>query len=137
MKKVALFLTLIVALAACKSENKDAETGEENVDTEQVSEADDANRFRGEFIYIDDGAVLKGSNFIYGVALNEMAEELRKRVEPVKKDTYDMVPVIVKGTVAKKAVGAEGWDEIITITEIVNVSKTPAEADIKIEDKKK
>jgi hypothetical protein len=46
-----------------------------------------------------------------------------------------MVPVIVKGTVAEKAEDQEGWDEILTIMEIVSVSNTPSEADIKIEEK--
>jgi hypothetical protein len=48
-----------------------------------------------------------------------------------------MVPVIVKGTISKKPEGQEGWDEILTINEIVKVSDTPSEADIKIDAKKK
>ncbi len=65
-----------------------------------------------------------------------MAEELAKRVKPVKRDEFDMVPVVVKGTLKNKEEGEEGWNEILTITEIVSVSDTPSEADVKIEEKK-
>ncbi|QIE59619.1 hypothetical protein G5B37_08595 [Rasiella rasia] len=136
MKKLIALLTIMLVLVACKSENKEGQENTSDTSETTVVTEENANQFRGEFIYINDGAVLKGNSFIYGVAINDMAEELKKRVAPVKKDTYDMVPVIVKGTLANKEAGAEGWDEILTITEIVDVSKTPAEADIKIEDKK-
>ena len=46
-----------------------------------------------------------------------------------------MVEVIVYGIVEPKPEGQEGWDEILTIKEIVSVSETPSPADIKLEDK--
>ena len=143
MKKLALLLTLALVLVACKSDNKESESVQTETETQANSALrlknnvnDGTKQIKGEFIYVEDGAVLKGSNFIYGVELNDLAEELKNRVEPVKKDVYDMVPVTVRGRVSTKKEGADGWDEIVTITEILNVSNTPAEADIKIEDKK-
>ena len=123
MKKILLFVAITMSVVACK----------ENLDERRSNDP----QYEGEFIYVDDGAVLKGDNFIYGVTIDEMSRHLNDKITPIKKDNYDMVPVIVKGTLGKKAEGVEGWDEVLTITEIVNVSETPSEADIRIEDKKK
>ena len=123
MKRIVLlFIVFATVTFSCKEK-----------ETEKVSNDPE---YAGEFIYTADAAVLKGSNFIYGVALDEMAEELAKRVKPVKRDEFDMVPVVVKGTLKNKVEGEEGWNEILTITEIVSVSDTPSEADVKIEEKK-
>tara|TARA_R110002124_G_scaffold120895_7_gene279142 strand:+ start:54826 stop:55200 length:375 start_codon:yes stop_codon:yes gene_type:complete len=123
MKRIVLlFIVFATVPFSCKEK-----------ETERVSNDPE---YAGEFIYTADAAVLKGSNFIYGVALDEMAEELAKRVKPVKRDEFDMVPVVVKGTLKNKEEGEEGWNEILTITEIVSVSDTPSEADVKIEEKK-
>ena len=122
MKKLLLLLVITMTVVACKNETPKTSNDPE---------------YQGEFIYVADGAVLKGDNFIYGITLDEMATELKEKVAPVKKDDFDMVPVVVKGKLGKKAEGTEGWDEILTITEIVSVSDTPSEADIKIEDTKK
>lgn len=120
-------------VVSCKNsgENTATQEGTNEVTTSKFP------TYTGEFIYLADGAVLKGSNFIYGVALDEMSAELAKRVAPAKKDDYDMVPVVVQGVLSKKAPGEEGWEDILTIKEIISVSDKPAEADIKIEDAKK
>ncbi len=133
MKKSLLLLTLVLTtvLFSCKNSEEKTATQEE---TPTLMEQDQAI-YSGEFIYLADGAVLKGNNFIYGVALDEMAQELANKVAPVKKEEFDMVPVVVKGKLEKKKEGEEGWDEILTITEIITVSDTPAKADIKIEEK--
>ena len=80
-----------------------------------------------------------GSNFIYGVVVDEKAEELAAQVAQVKKDSLDMVPVVVRGVVMKNPeLKEEGsaWKEVIAIKEIVAVSEKPSEADIKIEETK-
>ncbi len=138
MKTKLLLLAILFSATfiACKNtEEKPASDTETEETTPALADQDDTT-YKGEFIYLEDGAVLKGTNFIYGVTLDDMASELAERVAPVKVEEFDMVPVVVKGTVSPKAEGAEGWDEVLTITEIVAVSDQPAEADIKIEDKK-
>ena len=122
MKKLILLLVITTSVFACKED-----LGERTSNDPQ---------YEGEFIYVDGGAVLKGDNFIYGVTIDEMSNYLKERVGTIKKDDFDMVPVVVKGTLKNKPQGAEGWDEILTITQVVSVSETPSEADIKIEDKK-
>ena len=136
MKRIFLELALSLIVVSCK--NNEEKQSESTDETTQVVTGEDINikNYKGEFLYLADGAVLKGSSFIYGVTLNEKAKELAERVKPVKVDSFDMVPVFVKGSVSKKAEGAEGWEEIITIDEIINVGKKPAEADIKFEEKK-
>mgnify|MGYP006935312866 CR=1 FL=1 len=136
MKKTTLILVLSIVLFSCK--NSEEKTEMKNTDTEVNVESNETsdNLYRGDFIYIADAAVLKGSNFIYGVTLDEMATELAKQVAPVKETEFDMVEVAVKGIITPKPEGQEGWDEILTIKEIVMVSKTPSKIDIKIEDSK-
>jgi len=126
MKKIVLLAVIGLLVFSCKNTEETKETAAEN---------QNLNEYNGEFIFTDNAAVLKGSNFIYGVTIDDMSKELAKMVDPVKRDEFDMVPVIVKGTVAKKEEGQDGWDEILTISEIVSVSDTPSEADIKIEEK--
>lgn len=133
MKNILFLFLFSVFLFSCndkKVENKISE--EETV----VSGNTSLKTYQGEFIYTPEAAVFKGNSFIYGVHLNDVAKDLAKKVEAVKKENYDMVPVIVRGEVTPKAEGAEGWDEILTITEIVNVSDTPTKADIELKENK-
>jgi len=125
-----------MVLFSCKnSEEKSATENPEVEITEKGNTAKDI-LYKGDFIYIADAAVLKGTNFIYGVTLDEMATELAKQVKPAQDTEFDMVEVIVKGIISPKPEGQEGWDEIITIKEIVKVSSTPSKIDIKLEDSK-
>ena len=133
MKKTLVLLALIVLAVSCKNSEEKSTTTEEVVT--EVSE--NLLTYRGEFIFTEEGAVLKGNNYIYGVAIDDKCRELADRVAPIKNEPFDMVPVVVKGVVAKNpavAEGAEGWEELITIKEIVEVSETPAEADIKLQE---
>lgn len=130
MKKTILILLVSVLVFSCKNEGEKTEIPTE----ETTAENTDIGTFRGEFIYVADGAVLKGVDFIYGVELDEMASELAKRIAPAQKSEFDMVPVVVQGTLSPKPEGQEGWDEILKITQILYVSKTASEADIKIEE---
>ncbi|MDC7995148.1 hypothetical protein [Altibacter sp. HG106] len=129
MKRLLVLVCLMGSFIACKNQAEESET----VTTENVE------TFRGEFIYVDNAAVLNGSDFIYGVELNEMAMQLADRVENIKSEPYDMVPVIVTGVLkenpARQETG-EGWEQLVSITEILHVSEKPSAADIKIKDTK-
>ena len=132
MKKIVFITFLSIVAISCK--NKE----EKSLETESTVEIsiNEDKIYKGDFVYLADAAVLKGDKFIYGVTLDDMATELANRVKPVKESDYDMVPVAVKGSVSPKPEGQEGWDEILTITEIVMVGKSPSKIDIKIEEKK-
>ena len=135
MKKIFLLFILSAIIVSCKnSEEKKAE--ESTSETEERTTYLKDKIYKGEFIYLVDAAVFKGVNYIFGVELNEKAAELAERVKPIKNDEFDMVFVVVKGTVAPKPKDQEGWDQILTITEILEVSDTPAEVDVRIQENK-
>ena len=68
-----------------------------------------------------DAAVLKGTNFIYGVVDNAKAKELSEKVAPLKREDYDMVPVVIEGKILKNP--NKGWEKIVDIQKIFGVSK--------------
>ncbi|WP_378186101.1 hypothetical protein ACE939_13395 [Aquimarina sp. W85] len=120
MKNLLLILFLSTILFSCKQEKKEQIT-ENNVTVE------------GEFIYIADAAVIKGTDFIYGVELNEIMHTLAQKVAPLQREEYDMVPVVVKGIV--KPNPEEGWEEILEIKEIVEVKKPTSPLPTKVQSK--
>ena len=130
MKKILVLIAFVIAVSACKNTEKE-EVTEELLTTENSNLA----VYKGEFIYVADAAVLKGKDFIYGVEVNEKMHELAEKVAPVKNDDFDMVPVVVTGLLNDKKEGVEGWDKILTIIEIIQVSPKPSKADVKIENK--
>lgn len=135
-KKIALGFVLFATLLATSCQNKSTKKEKQKgVVTENLGPT-----IAGEYYYSEEGAVLKGASFIYAVAMDDMAKELGDRVAEVKNDIYDMVPVMVRGSVGKNPAldqGQEVWEQMITIKEIVSVGDQPAEVDIKIQDQKK
>lgn len=130
-----------MVIISCKnSEEKDAQGDnmEETISAKKSGESANVKipTYAGEFIFVEEGAVLKGRNFIYGVAVDDMSRELAEQVEKIKNDEFDMVGVIVRGILTEKAEGEDGWDEVLTIKQIVSVSDSPSPADIQIEEKK-
>jgi len=132
MKKAILLIAITLITFSCKNteEKKDIKT----IESEIVKVTNNTDKiYKGDFVYLADAAVLKGDNFIYGVKINEKMHELADKVSPVKESDFDMVPVAVKGYTNPKPAGEEGWDEIITITEIIMVGKKPSKVDIKLD----
>lgn len=123
MKKNLFLLILFPIILGCGN------SGKENPEPARTGE------YRGEFVYTPEAAVLRGNSFIYGVFLNDLASELATQVEAVKEDDSDIVSVTVEGEVTRQPPGSEGWDEIITITKIINVSDSPSKADIQLKEK--
>lgn len=125
MKQLVFVFCLLLAVTACKNDVKPSE----EISEEKV--VDSIPTIKGEFIYIADAAVLKGDNFIYGVRIDEKAEELAEKVKPLKREDFDMVPVVVKGKIMPND-AEEGWDEIVEIREIISVSPPTAEPAVKV-----
>ncbi len=115
--KTKLLATLIgiFMLAACGDETKD----EIEPTVPEVAQ-DSLTTIEAEFIYLADAAVLKGRSFIYGVELDSVSRELIEKVAPLKRDEFDMVPVVVRAKVIENP-GQEGWDEIAQIREILEI----------------
>ncbi len=133
MKKIVLLLMLTTVVFSCKnSEEKTTETTEIAAQTPENIKA-----YKGDFIDSDGALVLMGTNFIYGVKRNDRANQLSQQVAKVKKNDFDMVGVVVRGTISKNTDSDSEWDEVITITEIMRVNDKPSEADIKFEESAK
>lgn len=108
MKNFIIISCILLVFISCKKEQKQ----------------DDSKVIKGEFILIEDAAVLKGENFIYGVIVDELTLELAKKVKPLKREEFDMVPVEIKGIITPNP--KEGWDELVEIKEIIGVSAPTA-----------
>lgn len=133
MKKIILLLMLSATIFSCKnSEEKNKESEEMTVENTENLKA-----YSGDYIDSNGALVLMGTNFIYGVKHNEMSDQLSKQVAAVKKNDFDMVNVIVRGTVSKNTDSDSEWEEVITINEIMRVSDKPSEVDIKFDQKEK
>ncbi len=117
MKKLTFIIAVTLLIVSCKTEKSENKSEESSV-------------IRGEFILIDDAAVLKGNDFIYGVIINEVTRELAKKVAPLQREEYDMVPVVIKGIV--KPNPEEGWEEVVEIKEIVGITAPTSELPTKI-----
>lgn len=102
-------------LSGCGNNSKE----EPQPETPEVAK-DSLTTIKAEFIYLADAAVLKGRSFIYGVELDSVAMELVDQVEPLKRDEFDMISVVVKAKIIENP-AQEGWDEIAQIREIIKI----------------
>ncbi|WP_405208959.1 hypothetical protein [Aquimarina sp. LLG6339-5] len=117
MKKSFLLIIVSLLIFSCKNEKSQSSDSETTL-------------IRGEFILIDNAGVIKGKDFIYGVIIDDLANELNKKIKPLQREEYDMVPVVIKGIVKKNT--EDGWPEVVEIKEIVGVSEPTSELPTKI-----
>src|SRR5690554_2318222 len=125
----SLVLMAFLIFACDNNKQKDRDStlaGEEDTIEEVLA----GKQYTGDFIYTPEAAVLTGKSFIYGVEMNELALALAEKVELIKNDMHDNVTVTVLGEVSPKPEGQDGWDEIITITHIIDVGDTPTRPDV-------
>ncbi len=122
MKTLTSTLLIIVTLClfSCKSDKKSDQDIDNGI----------SKLIRGEFILVDNAGVIKGKDFIYGVVLDDMATQLNEKTKPLKREEYDMVPVVIQGVV--KPNPEEGWPEVVEIKEIIGVTKPVSELPTKI-----
>ncbi|WP_406685537.1 hypothetical protein N1F78_07410 [Seonamhaeicola sp. MEBiC1930] len=81
----------------------------------------------GNYVFYEDAAVLQTDSIIYGVIINDKAQELNKQAEPLKKQPTDMVRVEIRGTINKQKHESILWEDKIEITEIFNLEAIPNE----------
>jgi len=117
MKPSTILIAVLLIISSCKKNNSENQNGEVTL-------------IRGEFILIEDAAVIKGNDFIYGVVIDEAALELAEKIKPLQREEYDMVPVVIKGII--KSNPHQGWGEVVEIKEIVGVSAPTSELPTKI-----
>lgn len=115
-KSLLLLLAVLFLFSSC---GDDAPAREE----EMLADApiDSIPTLKGEFIYLQDAAVLKGADFIYGVEIDSISKILADSVEALKRDEFHMIPIEVKAKIIKNP-RRDGWEELIQIREIIKIS---------------
>lgn len=123
-KSFLLFLSVVFLLTACGEDTPAHE------DETQAREAvDSIPTLKGEFIYLQDEAVLRGADFIYGVEIDSISKKLADSIESLKKDDFHMIPIEVKAKIIRNP-RRDGWNELIQIREILKISQNESEADV-------
>lgn len=116
--KFSIILLLLILFSACGSDSR-----EEELETPKpVMVKDSIPTIKGDIIFLDSAAVIKGPDFIYGVHMDSMAFQLSEKLEPLKSDDFEMLPVTVEVKIIQNP-RRDGWDEIIEIREIIATPK--------------
>ena len=129
MRKIALIFIVASLLIACNDNKKEGQ--KEAEPTKTTKQEDGLVVVSGEFIYLNEAAVLKGESFLYAVEQDSMMHILDKQAKVLKRDEFDMIPVEVKASVKPNPVKG-GWEQIIEIKEIIKVSPPTQEGVIKV-----
>lgn len=124
MKNKLLILLLgLFIFSSCGGDSREDEVNE----AIPAVAKDSLSVIEAEFIHLADAAVLKGRSFIYGVELDSIGKELANRVEPLKRDEFEMIPVKVRAKIIKNP-GQNGWDELVQIREILEIPEKKADS---------
>ncbi len=100
---------------------QDDEQKELNTEPVTSNVQDSLEVLQGDYVYVADAAVLRGENFVYGVKQDSVAMLLSEKVSDLKSDDFEMIPVRVRAKIMANP-RLEGWDEIIEIKEILEIS---------------
>ena len=131
MKNVIIVLIVLVAYTSCKSDKQTTTEvqPEENTSVAEpgktLKQSDGLMAIHGNFLYDEsqNAAVLQTPTLMYGIVLNDMANELNKQVKAYKTEPYEMVPVTIRGRIFKNENNGQEWENKIEIKEILKVSK--------------
>ena len=120
MKKAIVFLSLILVIS-CKNDKKTEEIIDADSSEKTAKQSDGLTLLKGDFIFYDNAAILQTQREIYGVIINNKAEELNKKVASYKNEKTDMVPVEIRGRISDKEDEKIQWKHKVEIIEILNV----------------
>ena len=122
MKHIFILLLGLSVFTSCKN---DTNTPEKATGTSETSVAETKNDgltlITGEFLYLNDAAVLQVGNSIYGVIIDDKMHELYKMGEAFRKEPTDGVIVEIRGKILPLPEGEEGWPYRIEVKKIVSV----------------
>lgn len=118
MKKTLVLLFAVFALSSCKNEAKKVD---EDSSERTEKQSDGLTLLKGDFVLLDDAAILQTHNEFYGVFITEKAIELNTLVKKYKKAETDMVPVEIRGKISTKEDEKIKWPNKVEIIEILNV----------------
>ncbi|MFV8280957.1 hypothetical protein ACNKXS_05405 [Christiangramia marina] len=117
MRRFFEIMMVAILLVSCQ----DDEQKELNTEPVTAKVQDSLEVLQGDYVYVADAAVLRGENFVYGVKQDSIAMLLSDKVSDLKSDDFEMIPVRVKAKILANP-RLEGWDEIIEIKEILEIS---------------
>ena len=137
LKRIFIIIISISLFISCKNEEKKEANSLEDSTSKSYEQNDGLITLKGDFIFLQDAAVLQTSKEIYGVVIDEKMHELNTKIKSFKNETTDMVPVTVRVKKFPKPEGEEGWPFRVEIKEILKVeAPNPKQNDvIKIENK--
>ncbi|GGE08474.1 hypothetical protein [Psychroflexus salis] len=127
-------INLIIALVCLFFWSCNETKNKKDEATKPKTEIQQSTKFKsyvGEFIKVDNAAILKGNNFIYGVVLDSMGMELATQAETLKYDEYDMVPVVLSGELISNP-NKDGWEELLEVKKIIRIAEPKMEETIEI-----
>lgn len=110
-------LVLAATLLGCKQDVKTDSS------SSSYSKEDGLITMKGDFIYIDNAAVLQTSRDIYGVVVDDQMKELHKAIKPFQINATDMVPVTVRVRKFEKPADEEGCPYRVEIKEVLKVEE--------------
>jgi hypothetical protein len=133
MKKLLFVILVISVTFSCKNES-DKERKQQIIadDEEKTAKQNDGlTLLKGDFLYLADAAVLQTHREVYAVVIDEKMHELNAKVQLLKSQDTDMIPVEVRAKITPKPENEEGWAFRIEIKEILNVTKPdPNKSDV-------
>jgi hypothetical protein len=121
-------LVCLLTLGSCKTESKDSKKDEEILKAEmEVS----LKTMTGEFIYADSAAVFHTKSAIYGVIINEKAEELITKIQDTNPDPYASFDVTLK-VIIKDNTEEDAWPELVNIQNIIKVEQSKDDESLRL-----
>jgi short-subunit dehydrogenase involved in D-alanine esterification of teichoic acids len=85
----------------------------------------------GEFIYADSAAVFHTKSAIYGVIINEKAEELITKIQDTNPDPYASFDVTLK-VIIKDNTEEDAWPELVNIQNIIKVEQSKDDESLRL-----
>ena len=126
MNRWIVLSILVLSMVSCKNDKNSTDEVVEVQKMEPVTLPEGQQIFRGEFIFLEDAAVLTPSKEIYAVQIDEKMQELNEVAKALQQTEFDMVNVVIHGSVKTnpmRIATGEGWEQMVTITKIIEVTQ--------------
>lgn len=120
--KIFIFVFALVLMTACKNDKKDADVAPDDATHAGVNDGETI--VRGEFIYMEDVAVLTTNSEIYEVVPDAKMKELAAQAKTHQKLKTDMVMTTLKVHIIpnpKRVKTPDVWEKAVEIKEIMEV----------------
>jgi uncharacterized membrane-anchored protein YitT (DUF2179 family) len=121
-------LVCLLILGSCKTESKDSEVDEKTIKAELQGSL---KTMTGEFIYADSAAVFQTKNMVYGVVINQIAEELIASVRNLDPNPYASFTATLKVKIESNT-QEDAWPKVVKIQNIIKVEQSKDEQSLRL-----